>query len=80
MYLSNGNTYQPGEGRTRAEALREMEKPPEVLAQYISEGRDSIRRYGHVPGATLDLFVADLIVRGIVTDRAVALALLEQPQ
>jgi predicted HAD superfamily phosphohydrolase len=78
MYLSNGNTYVPGEGRTRAMELRDQEMPPEVVAHYVDEARDSIRRYGRVPGGTMDLFVADLIVRGIITHRQVALTLLDQ--
>jgi hypothetical protein len=78
MYLSNGNTYVPGEGRTRAMALRDWEMEPEITAHYVDEAKQSIRLYGTVPGATTDLFVADLIVRGIITHRQVALILLDQ--
>ena len=65
MYLSNGNTYIPGEGAQRTAQLREGNLPPDVLAHYIEEAHQSIDRYGRVPGATMDLFVADLIDHNI---------------
>jgi len=76
MYLSSGQTYRPGEGATRAAKLREGALQPEILDIYIKEAHESVARYGYVPGGTMDLFVADLIDRHIITYREVALALL----
>jgi hypothetical protein len=78
VFLSNGNVYVPGEGLTRAQALRLGNLEPTILDRYIVEARESVARYGRVPGATMDLFVADLIDRGIIWYREVALALLNK--
>ena len=78
MILNDGTDYHAGQGREMAQSLRGWPLDPAALEFNIEDARGSIRLYGRVPGATMDLFVADLILRGIVTNGVVALALLGQ--
>jgi hypothetical protein len=80
MYLSDGTTYRPGEGAERAARLRDTDLPADIVAMYVEDAKQSIALYGFVPGGTTDLFVADLILRGILTDRKVAEAVLGGPR
>ena len=78
MILNDGSTYHPGQGREMARALPTWSMNPAELAVYIDEAKQAIAHYGRVPGATIDLFVADLITRHIVVYGPVALALLDE--
>ena len=74
--LHDGSDYRPGQGREMALALRDTHLPPDALARYLMDYEANYLDSAYAEGFGADVVVADLIVRGIVADRVLALALL----
>ena len=74
--LHDGTIYVSGQGARMAQALRDTELPPESVAREVAHLRKTYVESPYAEGFGADVVVADLIVRGLLTDRVVALALL----
>jgi len=77
MWLNDGSVYHSGMGKEKADnLLRGWEISTEQLDWEIEDLKGIISRYGHVYGATNDLWVAELITRRMISNRYVAYSML----
>lgn len=76
--LHDGTIYYSGQGARMAEALRDRDLPADMLTREVGYLRTTYVESDYAEGFDADVVVADLIVRGLINDRAVAQALLKR--
>lgn len=76
--LHDGTIYYSGQGARMAEALRDRDLPTDMRDREVAYLRTTYADSDYAEGFDADVVVADLIVRGLINDKAVARALLSR--